>query len=328
MIITRTPMRIPLGGGGTDLPSYYSRYGGSLISAAIDKYMFISVNRPLVDDLIRLKYSRTEIVDDSEKVRHDIARETMKLMGIRNSIEITAMADIPAGTGLGSSSCFAVGLLNAIHTMKREHIATQDLAEEACLIEIEKCGKPIGKQDQYLAAFGGITELEIDHSGKVTVTTSAIDYDIQKELESNILLFFTGIKRESHDILREQSAGAERDEKRVVESLHRIKEIGLEIKEAISSGNIDRFGELLDLHWRTKKRLSGKITRPEIDRWYEIARENGALGGKIMGAGGGGFFMFYCSGDKRALRKALTAEGLRELYFRFDVEGSKVLVNF
>jgi len=327
MIITRTPMRIPLGGGGTDLPSYYSKYGGALVSCAIDKYMFIYVNRPLVDDLIRLKYSRTEIVEDVSGIQHDIARESLKLMGIHNAIEITAMADIPAGTGLGSSSCFAVGLLNALHALRREHISTQDLAEEACRIEIDLCGKPIGKQDQYLAAFGGITELEIARDGTVTVTTSPIGYDIQKELENNILLFFTGIKRESHDILKEQSAATTRDEKAVVESLHAIKELGYRIKEALGSGNLTEFGRLLDVHWQTKKRLSGKISRPEMDRWYDIAKANGALGGKIMGAGGGGFFMFYCETDKRPLRRAMAQEGLRELHFKFDDEGSKVLVN-
>jgi D-glycero-alpha-D-manno-heptose-7-phosphate kinase len=328
MIITRTPMRIPIGGGGTDLPSYYSKYGGALISAAIDKYMFIYVNRPIVDDLIRLKYSKTEIIDSADQVQHSIARESLKMLGIENAIEITAMADIPAGTGLGSSSCFAVGLLNALHTLKREHISDGELAEEACHIEIERCAKPIGKQDQYIAAFGGITEFEIDRKGKVSATRSAIDFDIQKELEANILLFFTGIKRESHDILKEQSKATTQDEHKVVQSLHEIKKIGLEIKESLASGNIRRFGELLDLHWQTKKNLSGKISRPEIDRWYNIAKDKGVLGGKIMGAGGGGFFLFYCEVDKRPLRKAMAQEGLRELHFKFDTEGSKVLVNF
>ncbi|MCC6449315.1 MAG: galactokinase [Candidatus Aureabacteria bacterium] len=328
MIITRTPMRIPLGGGGTDLPSYYSKYGGSLVSCAIDKYMFIYVNRPMVDDLIRLKYSKTEIVGEVDVIQHDIARESLKLMEIPGAIEITAMADVPAGTGLGSSSCFAVGLLNALHALKREHISAQDLAEEACRIEIDLCGKPIGKQDQYLAAFGGITELEIARDGKVTVATSPIGYDIQKELENNILLFFTGIKRESYDILKEQSAATVRDEKAVVESLHAIKELGHRIKETIASGNLAEFGRLLDVHWQTKKKLSGKISRPEIDRWYGLAKSHGALGGKIMGAGGGGFFMFYCEADKRPLRRAMAQEGLRELHFKFDDEGSKVLVNF
>jgi len=328
MIITRTPMRITFGGGGTDIPSYYRKYGGTLISAAIDKYMFIYVNRPIVDDLIRLKYSKTEIVENVDEIQHDIARESLRLMGIRDAIEITAMADIPSGTGLGSSGCFAVGLLNALHTLKREHISAQDLAEEACHIEIEVCHKPIGKQDQYLAAFGGITELEIDTCGRVRVSTSTIDCDIQRELENNILLFFTGIKRESYDILQGQSLATGRDEKRVVDNLHRIKEIGQQIKEALSTGNITRFGELLDVHWQTKKKLSEKIASPKIEQWYEVARAHGALGGKIMGAGGGGFFMFYCERDKRELRRAMVREGLRELHFRFDLEGSKVLVNF
>jgi len=328
MIITRTPMRITLGGGGTDIPSYHRTYGGALISAAIDKYMFIYVNRPIVDDLIRLKYSKTEIVKDVDEIQHDIARESLRLMEIRNAIEITAMADIPSGTGLGSSSCFAVGLLNALHALKREHISARDLAEEACHIEIDLCHKPIGKQDQYLAAFGGISELEIDTSGKVRISASRIDGDIRKELENNILLFFTGIKRESHSILQEQSLATGKDKKRIVDSLHRIKEIGQQIKEALSAGDIGRFGKLLDLHWQTKKKLSEKITDQKIERWYEVAKAHGALGGKIMGGGGGGFFMFYCEKDRRELRRAMAAEGLRELHFRFDIEGSKVLVNF
>ena len=321
-------MRITLGGGGTDIPSYHRTYGGALISAAIDKYMFIYVNRPIVDDLIRLKYSKTEIVKDVDEIQHDIARESLRLMEIRNAIEITAMADIPSGTGLGSSSCFAVGLLNALHALKREHISARDLAEEACHIEIDLCHKPIGKQDQYLAAFGGISELEIDTSGKVRISASRIDGDIQKELENNILLFFTGIKRESHSILQEQSLATGKDKKRIVDSLHRIKEIGQQIKEALSAGDIGRFGKLLDLHWQTKKKLSEKITDQKIERWYEVAKAHGALGGKIMGGGGGGFFMFYCEKDRRELRRAMAAEGLRELHFRFDIEGSKVLVNF
>ena len=321
-------MRITLGGGGTDIPSYHRTYGGALISAAIDKYMFIYVNRPIVDDLIRLKYSKTEIVKDVDEIQHDIARESLRLMEIRNAIEITAMADIPSGTGLGSSSCFAVGLLNALHALKREHISARDLAEEACHIEIDLCHKPIGKQDQYLAAFGGISELEIDTSGKVRISASRIDGDIRKELENNILLFFTGIKRESHSILQEQSLATGKDKKRIVDSLHRIKEIGQQIKEALSAGDIGRFGKLLDLHWQTKKKLSEKITDQKIERWYEVAKAHGALGGKIMGGGGGGFFMFYCEKDRRELRRAMAAEGLRELHFRFDIEGSKVLVNF
>jgi D-glycero-alpha-D-manno-heptose-7-phosphate kinase len=321
-------MRIPLGGGGTDLASYYSQFGGALISAAIDKYMFISVNRPIVDDLIRLKYSKTEIVDTAAEIQHDIVREALHLLNIPNCIEITAMADIPAGTGLGSSSCFAVGLLNALHALKREYLSTYALAEEACELEIKRCKKPIGKQDQYLAAFGGITELSIAKDGKVKVSASPIHYDIQKELENNLLLFYTGIKRESYDILKHQSKATEKKESMVVESLHAIKEIGFKINEALAGGEIHRFGELLHEHWTTKKRLSQKISTPEIDRWYKIARENGALGGKIMGAGGGGFFMFYCEVDKRPLRKAMVGEGLRELHFKFDIEGSKVLVNF
>ena len=327
MIIARTPVRISLGGGGTDLASYYCKYGGFLIAAAIDKYIFITVNRRF-EDSIRVSYSNTEIVDKVEEIQHPIVREALKLLGYDGSLEITTIADVPANTGLGTSSSFTVGLLNALHTYKRESITAKALAEEACRIEIDILGEPVGKQDQYMAAFGGITCLTFAKNGEVTVTPLNISPDIIEELERHIMLFYTGIRRNSADVLSGQNNASQRDDKKVIENLHKIEEIGEEAKIALESGNVHRFGQLLDIHWQTKKNLSNKVSRPEIDRWYALARQNGALGGKIMGAGGGGFFMFYVEGNKNKLRQAMRRESLREMRFKFDLEGSKVLVNF
>ena len=327
MIITRTPFRVPLGGGGTDLPSYYSKYGGFIFSAAIDKYMFISINQPIVDELIRIKYSKSETVSSVDEVQHEIVREILRCLGIKNGIEVTSMADVPAGTGLGSSGAYTVGLLNGLHTLKRESLTLQQLAEEACKIEIDILGKPIGKHDQYLAAFGGLTCLEIEKDGMVKVCNGKISHATIDELEKNILLFFTGISRDANEILSSQSQAAKEEDNRVIDTLHRIKEIGCQIKEALEDGNLAKFGYFLDKHWQTKKNLSGKISDSRIDRLYEKAKENGALGGKIMGAGGGGFFMFYCEEHRNRLRKAMAEEGLQEMRYRFDFEGSKVLIN-
>ena len=327
MIIARTPVRISLGGGGTDLASYYCKYGGFLIAAAIDKYIFITVNRRF-EDSIRVSYSKTEIVDKVEEIQHPIVREALKLLGYDGSLEITTIADVPANTGLGTSSSFTVGLLNALHTYKRESITAKALAEEACRIEIDILGEPVGKQDQYMAAFGGITCLTFAKNGEVTVTPLNISPDIIEELERHIMLFYTGIRRNSADVLSGQNNASQRDDKKVIENLHKIKEIGEEAKIALESGNVHRFGELLHTHWQSKKNLSHKVSRPEIDRWYALARQNGALGGKIMGAGGGGFFMFYVEGNKNRLRQAMREENLKEMRFKFDLEGSKVLVNF
>ena len=328
MIITRTPFRIPLGGGGTDLPSYYSKYGGFIFSAAIDKYMFISINQPIVDDLIRIKYSKSETVSSVGEVQHEIVREALRYLGFQNGIEVTSMADVPAGTGLGSSGAYTIGLLNGLHTLKRDSLPLQELAEEACRIEIDILKKPIGKHDQYIAAFGGLTCLEIRNDGSVKVCNGQISQSIIEELEKNILLFFTGISRDANEILSYQSKTAGYEDSRVADTLHRIKEIGYQIKEALKQGNLAKFGYLLDKHWQTKKNLSGKVSDAQIDRLYEKAKENGALGGKIMGAGGGGFFMFYCEEHRNRLRRAMAEEGLREMRYRFDFEGSKVLINF
>lgn len=329
MILTRAPMRIPLGGGGTDLPSYYANFGGFILSAAINKYVYIAVNRPAADDFIRVKYSRYEQVGSVDEVQHDLVRPALKLLGLSGSLEITSMADVPAGTGLGSSGAYAVALLTALHELKREKIPTQALAEQACHIEMELAGHPVGKHDHYLAALGGLSCLEIERDGHVKASLLDISVSTEEEFRDNVLLFYTGIVRSSTDILADQKKQTEEGNAEVLESLHRTKELGYRIRDVLAEGDIAQFGVLLDEHWQTKKRRSGRISDPRIDEWYDLAKRNGAVGGKVMGAGGGGFFMIVCpKSHKAGLRRALAAAGLREMAYDFDFEGAKVVVNF
>jgi D-glycero-alpha-D-manno-heptose-7-phosphate kinase len=329
MIITRTPFRVTLGGGGTDLPSYYSKYGGFIFSAGLDKYMFVDVNRPSSDDLIRLKYSKSETVEKVGDLQHEIAREVLRFTGIEKNIEISSVADIPAGTGLGSSSCYAVGLLRAIHALKRDHVSMEQLAEQDFKIEAEVLGRPIGKQDPYLAAFGGLTVLDIEKDGKVKVRKANVSLEVADELNRNLLLFFTGKTRSADDILGEQSKNVKEENKSVTDSMHYIKELGYEILEAAEEGDIDEIGRKFHAHWQHKKKISSKMSNPEFDKIYDEAMRNGALGGKISGAGGGGFFTFYVPPEKqRGFRETIKGFGLRELRYRFDYEGSKVIADF
>ena len=327
MIVTRTPFRIPLGGGGTDLPGYYQHHGGSLVTAAINKYVYITVNARFEPSL-RVSYSRTEIVDHPDQLEHPIVRECLKLLGLERNLEIVSIADLPANTGMGSSSSFTVGLLQALHAYKREHPSAQTLAEEAFHVEVERIGEPIGKQDQYAAAFGGITSLEIERDGTVRVTPLPVhDYAVES-FEGAVSLYYTGIQRAAREVLSEQNARATVSDIDVTNAMHAIREIGTRVAEALEAGDIERFGELLHEHWETKKRISTKMSNPDIDGWYELARTQGATGGKVMGAGGGGFFMFCApNGHKRGIRQALLDEGLQELRYTLDFEGSKVLVN-
>jgi D-glycero-alpha-D-manno-heptose-7-phosphate kinase len=328
MILARAPLRISLGGGGTDLPSYYANYGGFILSGAIDKYVYIHVNRPAADELIRIKYSRYEQVSSPEEVQHDLVRPALRCLNVSGSLEIVSMADVPAGTGLGSSGSYVVALLAALHALKKDTVPTQALAEQACDIEMNLAGHPVGKHDHYLAAFGGITALEIEKDGRVHVSPLDLSISTMEDFSLNVLLFYTGITRSSTEILEEQKMHSENGNNAMIEALHHTKEIGYRIKEALEQGDLDHFGQLLDEHWQSKKKRSSKVTDPRIDEWYNIARENGAQGGKIMGAGGGGFFMFYCpNSHKPGLRKALTEAGLREMRYNFDFEGAKVLVN-
>lgn len=325
MIITRTPFRLTLGGGGTDLPSFYREHGGFVLAVGIDKYMFVDVNTPIVDDKIRVRYTKSELVDHVDDVEHTLAREGMKWFGLTKGVEIVSVADIPSGTGLGSSSCYLVGLLNSLRALMQKPVPPQDLAEEACHIELDILKKPIGKQDQYMAAFGGLTSLTIDQAGVVKVERLVLSAELVETLENNLLLFYTNGTRDATEILSRQDGATKKNENSVVTSLREIKDIGVEIRDEILKGNLRRFGELMDLHWETKKRLTHGITNPRIDAWYELARQNGAIGGKISGAGGGGFLMLYCEEDKRRLREAMRGAGLRELSFRFEFEGSKVV---
>lgn len=327
MIIVRAPFRIPIGGGGTDLPSYYSKYGGDFISAAINKYMFISVNRQALDKLIHIKYSLSEEVEKLSQIQHELAREALILTGIKNQIDIHSMADIPAGTGMGSSGSYLVGLLKALHTLKNEAVGAAKTAEEACWIEINKLGKPVGKQDQYIAAYGGITHFIISKKGRVKAERLNISHSLLRDLENSIIIFYTGIKRSANDILQHQNRSIVRNDSEVTNNMHMIKEIGQKIGEAIKRGDVVKFGRLLDEHWQTKKKLSSAISFPEVHKWYKIALENGALGGKLMGAGGGGFLMFCCPGDKTKLRHTLAQAGLEEMLFHFDMEGTKVIAD-
>jgi D-glycero-alpha-D-manno-heptose-7-phosphate kinase len=325
MIITRTPYRLTLGGGGTDLPSFYEKHGGLVLAVGIDKFMFVNVNTPLVDDKIRVRYTKSEIVDHVDEVEHTLAREAMKRFGLTKGVEIVSVADIPAGTGLGSSSCYLVGLLNALRALMQKPVPPQELAEEACEIELDILKKPIGKQDQYMAAFGGLTSLCIDRVGAVCVERLPLSTELVEELENNLLLFYTRETRDATAILSRQDESTKRKTGNVAEYLQEIKDIGIEIRDQIMKGNLRRFGELMDVHWQTKKRLAEGISNPQIDSWYDLARRNGAIGGKISGAGGGGFLMLYCDADKRRLREAMRGAGLRELSFRFEFEGSKVV---
>ena len=328
MIITRTPFRIPLGGGGTDLPAYASRYGGFIVGAAIDKYLYITINRRPVDDRLWISYSKVEVVDGLEELQHGLVREALRLVGITQGIEIHSISEVVGGTGMGSSASFTVGLLNALHTFSRKSATIKDLAEEAYVIEVERLGHPSGKQDQYLAAYGGITCLEINTDGHVRVEPLLLSGQTLEALEQRLLLFYTGIQRASSDILSDQSAEAKKGEGVVVEQMHEIKRIGLAIKAALERGEVDEFGRLMDEHWQIKRRISNKMSSEWIDACYVEAKQLGALGGKIIGAGGGGFFLLYCPGDKQALRERLARMGLREMRFRIDFSGTQVIANF
>lgn len=330
MILVRTPFRLPLGGGGTDLPAYYSRFGGRLVTAAINKYMFISLNEPALSDEIKIRYSKVEIlpVGKFEDIRHDIVRATLKFFDYRRPIEINSMADLGAGTGMGSSGSYAVGLLHGLNTMLRNSLSVQELAEQACDIEINWAGKPVGKQDQYAAAFGGMITMGISKGGEVEVDPIILECETVTQLEHSLLMFYTNIQRDASEILRDQSQRVKISGDRATEALHRIKEIGVEIAGALMNGDIERFGRLMNEHWMAKRGSSDKMSTSFVDECYQAAMGAGAFGGKIMGAGGGGFLLVCVPPEKRReIRRVLEAKGLVFMPFRFDWEGSKVLAN-
>ena len=324
MIITRSPLRITLGGGGTDLPSYYRQYGGFLIAAAIDKYVYVTVMRPFVEGIF-LKYSRLEHVEEIDDVQHPIIREAIRMLEFRTpQVEITTLADIPAGTGLGSSGSFSTALLKALYAHRRRLLHPDELAELACEIEITRLREPIGKQDQYIAAYGGVTCFTFHPDESVDARPVTLSMESLFSLEDNLLLFFTGFSRSAGSILNDQKERTEHADEEMLRNLHYVKELGLRSRDALERGQTALFGELLHEHWEHKKRRSGGMTNPHIDEWYELGRKNGAIGGKLVGAGGGGFLLFY-SEEHRRLRTAMAGAGLEEVRFRFDFEGTKVL---
>jgi D-glycero-alpha-D-manno-heptose-7-phosphate kinase len=324
MIITRSPLRISLGGGGTDLPSYYRDHGGFLIAAAIDKYVYIHVHCRFGEGFL-LKYSQLEEAATIEEIKHPIIREALKLVDVsQRNLEITSMADIPAGTGLGSSGSFTTALLKALHALKKDLVHPAELAEQACCIELEKLGEPIGKQDQYIAAYGGITCFRFLPDGRVEAAPLKISEETLFNLEDNLLLFFTGYSRAASAILKEQDDKSRQADPAMIENLHFVKDLGKQSQKALESGDLPEFARLMDVHWQRKKERSRGMSNPHINEWYDSAMANGALGGKLIGAGGGGFLMFYAD-DKVKLRHAMREKGLTEVRFRFDFEGTRVL---
>lgn len=326
MIISKTPVRISIGGGGTDLPSFYSRFGSFFISAAINKYIYIIVQeRRYYDDFV-IKYSKTEITKDVNKIQNEIVRECLKLLKINTPLEIVSISDVGGLSGLGSSGAFTVGLLNALHAFKKEAVSREQLAEEACTVAIDILNCPSGKQDEYISTFGGFTSFRINKKGKVNVLMDDFDENFIRELEHYLYMFYTGINRESKAILDIQKGATENNDQQVINNLNEVQKLGKEIRKALKNKNSKLFGELLHKHWYLKRERD-KTTNPKLDKWYKLARQSGAAGGKIMGAGGGGFFLFYCDKNAPSLINKLTTSGLRNIPFHFDYSGSKLVAN-
>lgn len=324
MIIARSPLRITLGGGGTDLASYYEKRGGFLLSAAIDKYVYILLNKTF-DGSMLAKYSQIERVKSAGELRHPIIREAFKMLNLENaSLEICSMADIPAGTGLGSSSTFTTALLTALHCYTGNPVRSRKIAEEACEIEINRLGEPIGKQDQYISAYGSIMEMEFWQDGTVEIEPVHLSDETFYNLEDGLCLFFTGYSRSASNILREQDTKSKSSDEDMLKNLDDVKRMGIESKKALVRGDLNSFAEIMNEHWEKKKKRSGGMSNPKIDEWYTLAMKNGAMGGKLIGAGGGGFLMFLAN-DKPKLRRAMQKVGLEEVRFRFEREGAKIL---
>lgn len=325
MIITRSPLRITLGGGGTDLPSYYRQFGGFLISAAIDRYVFVTVMRPFISGIF-LKYSHLEKVESVDEIQHPIIREAIRMLGFNTpQLEITTLADIPAGTGLGSSGSFTTALLKALFAHRRRLLLPDELARLACEIELDILKEPIGKQDQYIAAYGGVTCFEFNQDDTVNAYPLQISMDTLFDLEDNLLLFFTGFSRSASNILKDQDNRSKDMDESMLNNMHYVKDLGLRSKAVLMDGRTSEFGALMHEHWEHKRRRSVGMSNPKIDEWYELGMKNGGLGGKLVGAGGGGFLMFYAE-DRNRLRHAMSKAGLEEVRFRFDFEGTKTLI--
>jgi len=326
MIITRSPLRITLGGGGTDLPSYYRDHGGFLIAAAIDKYVYVTVMRPFTEG-IYLKYSKIEHVSKVDDVQHPIIREALRMMDLRTpQVEIAALADIPSGTGLGSSCSFTTALVKALHAHRRKHLLPEETARLAVEIEMNRLKEPIGKQDMYIAAYGGITCFKYHTNDEVEAFPLDLSFETLCDLEENLLLFFTGFSRSAGSILKDQDAKTRSYDQGMLSNLHYVKDLGMRSKRALEDGNCPLFGELMHEHWEHKRKRSSGMSNPQVDEWYDLGRKSGAVGGKLVGAGGGGFLMFYAE-DRKTLRQTMAKAGLEEVRFRFDFQGTKVMVS-
>jgi D-glycero-alpha-D-manno-heptose-7-phosphate kinase len=328
MIVSRAPVRFSLGGGGTDLPSYAHVHGGYVVAAAVDKFIFVCIARRFYNN-IRVAYSESEIVDSADQVKHRILRCALQQTSILRGLELHSLADVPANSGLGSSSTFTVAALNGLHAYKREFVSAEQLAREACHIEIDLLKEPIGKQDQYIAAYGGISAMTFNTDGSVDVERLPLRDEVIDELESNLVIYYSGVERKASSVLTQQAKTIAENKNDAVERMHRIKALGYETKRILLSGQIDTYGEMLHEHWTNKRKLASNMADDAIDGHYEAARNAGAIGGKLMGAGGGGFFMFYVrAGDRRRVHDVLAARGLRPMRFRFDFDGARIMVNF
>ncbi|MGB8645929.1 MAG: GHMP kinase [Anaerolineae bacterium] len=323
MIISRTPLRISFAGGGTDLPAFYTQSAGAVLSTAITKYIYITVNEKF-DQKIRASYSVTEMVDRPDELKHELIREALKLVGIEGGIEITSISDIPSsGTGLGSSSSYTVGLLNALYAFIGFHAEPERLAREACQIEIQLCGKPIGKQDQYIAAYGNTQFIQFNPDDSVYVDPIIYDREAKKRLQASLLMLYTGMTRSADGILREQSEKSQQDEA-ARQSLTVLSQLARQLRQALQSGDVDCVGQVLHEGWLEKKKLASGISNSKIDDWYERALANGALGGKLLGAGGGGFLLLYARPERHPdIIQALPE--LRSIPFHFEPQGSKII---
>ena len=322
MILSRAPVRLSMGGGGTDLPSYYKEFGGFLLATSINKFVYILLNKRFEDNY-RLSYSKTEIIKEISEIEHPIFKESLKYANIEGKVEIVSVADVPSNSGLGSSSTFTVALLNALYAYKRNYLGLDKLAEAACHIELDVLKEPIGKQDQYASAYGGFNAYYFNKDGTVNVEPVGIKEEMMIELQNNMFLFYLNITRSASSILNDQNEKSKNKDSITLDKLHKIKEIGLYTKKVLEQGKIDEFGEILHNHWTTKKQLSSKISDPYIDEAYDIALKNGALGGKVVGAGGGGFLLLYCPDKKLKLIEALRKFGLNPTWFSFEFEGAK-----
>jgi len=328
MIVSRAPVRFSLGGGGTDLPSYSREHGGYVVAAAVDKFVFVCVARRF-QETIRLAYSESETVDSVDQVRHRIFKEALKMTSVLKGIELHSLADVPANTGLGSSSSFTVALLNGLHAYRREYVPIEQLAREACELEIERLGEPIGKQDQYIAAYGGVSAMTFNPDGSVHVERLALRDEVIDELESNLVIYYSGVERSASAVLKEQAKTIVQNKDDAVQRMHRIKALGHDTKKILLSGQIDAYGEMLHEHWTNKRKLAANMADGSIDEHYEAARKAGSIGGKLMGAGGGGFFMFYVRApERRRVHDVLAARGLQPMRFRFDFDGARIMANF